>query len=124
MAAPGHDVGAPARNPLVVAGSLALVAAAAVLVLQVALRPLVTDLATHVFGTLDLGTPGAAGIDRVMTVALMLFTALTTGRNVLAGARSREGVRWVASVWLPVAAYAFVGALTWVFSVTRGFSLS
>jgi hypothetical protein len=111
MAAPGCDVGATARNPMVVAGGAALVAAAAVLVLQVALRPLVTNLAMQVFGTLDLA-------------ALMLFTALTTGRKVLAGARSREGVRWMTSVWLPVAAYAFVGALTWVFSVTRGFSLS
>jgi hypothetical protein len=61
MAAPGCDVGATARNPMVVAGGAALVAAAAVLVLQVALRPLVTNLAMQVFGTLDLGGPGRRG---------------------------------------------------------------
>ena len=124
MAAPEHELGSTARNPMVVAGGVALVAAAAVLVLQIALRPLVTDLAMHVFGTLDLDAPGAAARDRVMTFAIVLFTALTTGKNTLAGARSREGVRWMTSVWLPVAGYAFAGAITWVFSVTRGFSLS
>jgi hypothetical protein len=124
MAAPEHELGSTARHPMVVAGGVALVAAAVVLVLQIALRPLVTDLAIHVFGNLDLEAPGAAASDRVMTVALMLFTALTTGKNALAGARSREGVRWTTSVWLPVAGYTFVGVLTWVFSVTRGFSLS
>ena len=124
MAAPEREVGPTARNPMVVAGGLALVAAAAVLVLQIALRPLVTDLAMRVFGTLDLDAPGAAARDRVMTLALVLFTALTTGKNALAGARSREGVRWRTSVWLPVAGYTFAGVLTWVFSVTRGFSLS
>ena len=90
MAAPEREVGPTARNPMVVAGGLALVAAAAVLVLQIALRPLVTDLAMQVFGTLDLDAPGAAARDRVMTLALVLFTALTTGKNALAGARSRE----------------------------------
>lgn len=124
MAAPEHELGSTARNPMVVAGVVALVGAAAVLVLQIALRPLVTDLAMHVFGTLDLDAAGAAARDRVMTVAIMLFTALTTGRNVLAGARSSEGVRWMTSVWLPIAGYTFAGVLTWVFSVTRGFSLS